>query len=440
MTDILECELNIIGYMKMSIVSLYNKLFRMSIPSISVYRHLTTIFQTNNDGNILRVQNADKDFKFRLDTFDTNGTIYLQLKHFLTHIPDDSVFIIIPGWAEDIDEQCRLRDEVNNLNGKTDDLNERILEQLSTLLDLYHIRVYNGAGKSQYFGVSENRTCRFCGKSEPDVKFSSKAHAISECLGNKSLICNEECDDCNDIFSKTIEPDIAHMLSFLLTLHSIQGKRGLRKITGKNFKMSLDKSTATDNNIGTLKIQFDRDFPADFNNFIKNKLPIDTSNLKFTPQNVYKCLCKYVISILDNGVLPYFQDTIKWINNKTRYCKLPIVAIGNSATIHSEPILLVSIRKKDDYNYPYCFAILSIANIAFAFIVPFSSKDKYQFKADSKCYERFQDILRTYFNSLEWSFAKLSSSRKTQTSIDFSLNIPPECKLGRDYFIVNKSK
>ena len=204
--------------------------------------------------------------------------------------------------------------------------------------------------------------------------------------------------------------------------------------------MSLDKSTATDNNIGTLKIQFDRDFPADFNNFIKNKLPIDTSNLKFTPQNVYKCLCKYVISILDNGVLPYFQDTIKWINNKTRYCKLPIVAIGNSATIHSEPILLVSIRKKDDYNYPYCFAILSIANIAFAFIVPFSSKDKYQFKADSKCYERFQDILRTYFNSLEWSFAKLSSSRKTQTSIDFSLNIPPECKLGRDYFIVNKSK
>lgn len=80
----------------------------MSIPSISVYRHLTTIFQTNNDGNILRVQNADKDFKFRLDTFDTNGTIYLQLKHFFTHIPDDSIFIVIPGWAEDIDEQCRL--------------------------------------------------------------------------------------------------------------------------------------------------------------------------------------------------------------------------------------------------------------------------------------------------------------------------------------------
>lgn len=84
-TDILEYKLNITYHMRMSIVSLYDKLFRLSIPSISVYRHLSTIFQTNNDGNILRVQNADKDFKFRLDTFNTNGTVYLQLKHFLTH-------------------------------------------------------------------------------------------------------------------------------------------------------------------------------------------------------------------------------------------------------------------------------------------------------------------------------------------------------------------
>lgn len=399
--------------MKISVVSLCN-IMRINVPTKSDYDFFTTIFQTDDAGNILRIQVADATFKSNLCVFDTIDKKFQGLKYNLLQIFDDSLFIVIPGWAVDIDEQCRLQNEVNNLNGKTDDLNERILEQLGTLLDLYHIRVYNGAGKSQYFGVSENRTCRFCGKSEPDVKFSSKAHAISECLGNKSLICNEECDDCNDIFSKTIEPDIAHMLSFLLTLHSIQGKRGLRKTTGKNFKMSLDKSTATDNNIGTLKILFDRDFPTDFNNFIKNKLPIDTSNLKFTPQNVYKCLCKYVISILDNAVLPSFEDTIKWINNKTRYCKLPIVAIGNSATIHSEPILLVSIRKKDNYNNPYCFAILSIANITFAFIVPFSSKDKYRFNADSKCYERFQDILRTYFNSLEWSFAKLSSSRKTR--------------------------
>lgn len=47
---------------------------------------------------------------------------------------------------------------------------------------------------------------------------------ISESLKNKSSICREECDNCNDRFCKTIEPDIANMLSSLLTIYSY-GKR-----------------------------------------------------------------------------------------------------------------------------------------------------------------------------------------------------------------------
>ena len=45
-----------------------------------------------------------------------------------------------------------------------------------------------------------------------------------------------------------------------------------------------------------------------------------------------------------------------------------------------------------------------------------------------------------YEKKFEWSFNKLSSSKKTYTPIDFTINIPSECKLGRDYFIVNKNK
>lgn len=44
------------------------------------------------------------------------------------------------------------------------------------------------------------RICRFCGKNQPEVKFAGrkgKAHAISEALGNKKLILNEECKGCN---------------------------------------------------------------------------------------------------------------------------------------------------------------------------------------------------------------------------------------------------
>ena len=52
------------------------------------------------------------------------------------------------------------------------------------------------------------------------------------------------------------------MLSFLLTIHSIHGKNGIRKTTGKNFKISLDESTKSDTNIGTITIQIDKDLPV----------------------------------------------------------------------------------------------------------------------------------------------------------------------------------
>lgn len=425
--------------MDITVVSLSN-IIRINIPTLSDYKFFASIFQTNAEGCISRVQVADDAFVSNLQLFDTIDKRYLQLKHNLLKIPYLSSFVVATGRIEGVYNECLIRVEVNHLNGVTDNTCEHILGKLHTLLEVYDIRIYSGAGKLQYFGESEDRTCRFCGKKEPDVRFSSKAHAISEFLGNKSLICNEECDNCNNAFSETIEQDTSNMLSFLLTLHSIQGKRGLRKTAGKNFKMSLDKSTASGDNIGTLRMQFDKDFPNDIPDFIKQRLPIDLSNQKYIPQNVYKCLCKYVISVLDNDVLQNFKETIKWINNPTKYSRLPIVAFGNSASFFSAPALLVSIRKNKDNNYPYCFAILSVMNIAFAFIIPFSTKDKYRFTAGSKCYEKFQNILGSYYSFIEWSDTKLSSSRKTHTLINFTINIPPECKLGRDYFIINKNK
>ena len=48
-------------------------------------------------------------------------------------------------------------------------------------------------------------------------------------------------------------------------------------------------------------------------------------------------------------------------------------------------------------------------------------------------------MIQSWYNGFDWSFNKLSSSEKTYTPIDFTINIPSECKLGRDYFIVNKN-
>jgi hypothetical protein len=44
------------------------------------------------------------------------------------------------------------------------------------------------------------RICRFCNNTRANVTFKNIAHAISESLGNKKIILNEECDECNAEF------------------------------------------------------------------------------------------------------------------------------------------------------------------------------------------------------------------------------------------------
>lgn len=143
---------------------------------------------------------------------------------------------------------------------------------------------------------------------------------------------------------------------------------------------------------------------------------------------MYKCLCKYIVSVINKQYLPDFKGSIDWINSMTKYNKLPFVAIGNAQVKINAPYLIVSIRKTNNYRYPYCFALFAIANIAFAFIVLYTSNDKYRFTTSGK-YSVFQEMIQSWYKGFDWSFNKLSSSKKTYTPIDFTINILSECKL-----------
>jgi hypothetical protein len=47
----------------------------------------------------------------------------------------------------------------------------------------------------------DQRTCRFCGKHHDASIFQKDAHIIPHFMGNKYLVSNFECDDCNSSFS-----------------------------------------------------------------------------------------------------------------------------------------------------------------------------------------------------------------------------------------------
>lgn len=430
--------------MTITIVSLLDQVLYINLPTHTDYGFFSNLFKSDNRGKIMTIQIANQGFKTRLKMFNelskTNKKC-LTMKAVFENIPENSKFVVVAGKIDDTILLFRLKQEVNKLNDimNTSSNWDNTKYQIATL---YYTQSFNGNTKRRhYIGevTQSNRVCRFCGEQVPVVSFKHTSHAISESLGNKSIICQEECDNCNDRFSRTIEPDIANMLSSLLTIYSIHGKNGVRTTTGKNFKLSIDQSIVSNDNEETIKIRINQEFPKNIEDVLKYHLPLDASSLKYIPQNVYKCLCKYVVSVIKEQYLSDFKKTIDWINSTTKYCKLPLVAIGNGQFKTDAPYLMVSIRKTNNHNYPYCFALFVIANTAFAFIVPFTSKDKYQFTT-SKKYAIFQEMIQSWYEGFKWSFNKLSSSKKTYTQVDFTLQIPSECKLGKDYFIINTNQ
>ena len=76
-------------------------------------------------------------------------------------------------------------------------------------------------------GEASSRTCRFCGKSEPEVTFKLEAHAIPEGLGNKSIFSNYECDPCNQAFGRGIENDLGNWSKPMRTFSRIRGKNSV---------------------------------------------------------------------------------------------------------------------------------------------------------------------------------------------------------------------
>lgn len=118
-------------------------------------------------------------------------------------------FYILQIYEMDSKIKYTLENELCKLNKK--DFLDKALDfkiKVEELLDKYDIKNFNLDKDSKIKigeGKKEDRVCRFCKQKYPSVKFNSVAHTISEALGNKKLITNDECDECNSYFDKNIE-------------------------------------------------------------------------------------------------------------------------------------------------------------------------------------------------------------------------------------------
>lgn len=278
----------------------------------------------------------------------------------------------------------------------------------------YYSIGYDGSNKI-YIGepTRTKRVCRFCKKTFPDVKFNNTAHALSESIGTKYIINNEECDTCNELFSH-LEQDFYNRHAFLLTCCNIKGKNGSRKIKSDNVDIftkngiltfaphkNLDTSCKYDSNgVGTI----------DFTFLLKG--------YPHKPQNIYKCLVKYALSIMDTDYINKFEDTILWIKHNEMVIKQLPPVLCYSTNFHAHPRIAYFIRTTNNLQFPYAISTVEFANIGYFFIIPLGNKEQ----INQNMLMNFAGAFRKTFGNVHCEILDLSSTQTTYSKQHIEIN------------------
>ena len=209
----------------------------------------------------------------------------------------------------------------------------------------------------------------------PDVKYSDVAHAVSEGLGNKLLICNEECDDCNNKLSK-LESNLMHYLDVRRAMGGILTKSDgtVPSVDGKGFAIRGDVNNQAVLYLEEGELTRDKDLTKPF------QIKLETYE-SITHQGIFKTLCKMVIDLLPTGELGHFRETIGWINGSVVDSELPPYLATYGRESVKQPTVDIFISKNPGTE-PYCTAIVHILDVSFVFILPEVDVDKGRFKTE----------------------------------------------------------
>ena len=267
-------------------------------------------------------------------------------------------------------------------------VHNHIYEQQKKLEALFEYHSYGFDGMKTYVGEKHHRVCRFCGETN-QKKFSDRAHAIGDSLGNKKLFCYEECDTCNHTLNK-IEDNFLHLMDIRRALYHISRKETTSSpsIYGNNFAILPNEKGAAELYIMQEAIDPNVDISKPFIFQLKQLAVL-------SDEKIYKALAKMVIDLIPSPHLPQFENTIKWIRSDSFIVdSLPeIWFCHNIGKNHQQPYLDIFLNSKNSLSdSPYCTAILYIYDIAYVFVMPLVDEDRGMFKYNKQLENHWQRL------------------------------------------------
>ena len=377
------------------------------------------IVSEDNKPIIYSLQEYSENKKKHISEFTNKYSTKLpQLKAlaaFFNKLKPNESFFFLPNIELELSESLKIKDYLKAINAgiEYDTLTDKTIDVFGDLISKYHLGVVGD--QRVLIGEKERnkRFCRFCHNKRQPTTFNNKAHAISEALGNKTVILCDECDGCNKVFSETIEPDIIQALSLFRTFFKVKGKGGEKKFKGKNFDLKNEEQ---------LNLHFysldDRPIENDeeYNVYLNTERPIIS-------QNIYKALCKYFLSVIDEKHLCHFEKTIDWINGKVEIEKLPSIAEMTSYhTFSTQPKLIYYIRKNNYLNIPFAVGEFHFTCKIFVFIIPFSNQNDRDFIAKND-FEVFWNTFTHFEKSKGWIFNDYSNNNAREFTINLNFKL-----------------
>lgn len=161
-----------------------------------------------------------------------------------------------------------------------------------------------------------NRICRFCNRNNTQVSFKKDAHLISQLLGNKHLVSDFECDNCNQLFS-TYETHLANFLGPIRVFQKLYGE-------GRNYKFkSPSKKTIVEGyyeygiengvviareDVKDHTFQIDRE---------KGEGIIRLTKHSYSPLLAYKSILKMALACLPHNELKNYNSAFKYLTSNS---------------------------------------------------------------------------------------------------------------------------
>ena len=226
--------------------------------------------------------------------------------------------------------------------------------------------------------IGKKGVCRYCNCSDPN-KFRKRAHTFPEALGNKWILSNDECDDCNHKFA-VYEDALTKAVGPFLTLGGTKGKRGVRQ-TGRS-KSNTFLRHSVENGRRRLSVLAEGDFLDIVNiNPLTGcfRLNIPICGDRFVPRLAFKSLCKGAVGLLPPAELPHARDLLIWMAEPEGEPAFQNLRVGLSfASVGNAPPVVVGSlyrRVNDADPVPYLIYVFVAGSVCLQIQVPVGRLD-----------------------------------------------------------------